>query len=55
MTLVTEQLVARYHRLGLEVHVWTINDEATMRRVLAMGVDGIVTDRADIALGVVDS
>jgi glycerophosphoryl diester phosphodiesterase len=55
MTLVTEQLVARYHRLGLEVHVWTINDEATMRRLLAMGVDGIVTDRADIALGVVDS
>ena len=55
LTFVTEQLVDRYHRAGLEVHVWTVNDEATMRRLLAMGVDGIVTDRADIALGVVDS
>lgn len=55
VALVTEQLVDRYHRLGLEVHVWTVNDEATMRRLLSMGVDGIVTDRADIALGVVDS
>ncbi len=55
LTFVTEELVDRYHRAGLEVHVWTVNDEATMRRLLAMGVDGIVTDRADIALGVVDS
>ena len=55
MTFVTEELVDRYHRAGLEVHVWTVNDEATMRRLLALGVDGIVTDRADVALGVVDS
>lgn len=55
MTFVTEGLVDRYHRAGLEVHVWTVNDEATMRRLLAMGVDGIVTDRADIGLGVIDS
>jgi glycerophosphoryl diester phosphodiesterase len=55
LTFVTEQLVDRYHRLGLEVHVWTVDDEATMRRLLSMGVDGIVTDRADIALAVVDS
>jgi glycerophosphoryl diester phosphodiesterase len=55
MTFVTEELVDRYHRAGLEVHVWTVNDEATMRRLLALGVDGIVTDRADIALAVVDS
>lgn len=55
VTLVTEKLVDRYHRAGLEVHVWTVNDEATMRRLLAMGVDGIVTDRADLALRVLDS
>ena len=55
ITFVTERLVNRYHRAGLEVHVWTVNDEATMRRLLALGVDGIVTDRADIALGVVNS
>ncbi len=55
VTLVNEKLVERYHRAGLEVHVWTVNDEATMRKLVAMGVDGIVTDRADIALRVVDS
>jgi glycerophosphoryl diester phosphodiesterase len=55
ITFVTERLVNRYHRAGFEVHVWTVNDEATMRRLLALGVDGIVTDRVDIALGVVNS
>lgn len=52
---VTPALVSRYHRAGLEVHVWTINDEPEMRRLLAMGIDGIVTDRADIAKRVIDS
>ncbi|WP_022880691.1 glycerophosphodiester phosphodiesterase family protein [Gryllotalpicola ginsengisoli] len=41
------------HRAGVEVHVWTVNDEATMRRLLSHGVDGIVTDRADVAVAVV--
>ena len=52
---VTRSLVERYHRLGLEVHVWTVNDEAEIRRLLALGIDGIVTDRADIALNVINS
>jgi glycerophosphoryl diester phosphodiesterase len=55
LTFVTERLVERYHRAGLEVHVWTVNDEATMRRLLALGVDGIVTDQADLALSVIGS
>jgi glycerophosphoryl diester phosphodiesterase len=32
----------------LAVHAWTVNDEAEMRRLLALGVDGIMTDRADL-------
>ena len=28
----------------LEVHVWTVNEEAEMRDLLAMGADGILTD-----------
>lgn len=55
ITTVTPELVDRYHRLGLEVHVWTVNDEDDMRRLLSMGVDGLVTDRADIALGAINS
>jgi glycerophosphoryl diester phosphodiesterase len=31
--------------LGLPVHVWTVNDEATMGALLDVGAEGIITDR----------
>jgi glycerophosphoryl diester phosphodiesterase len=43
-------LVAAAHRNGVEVHVWTVNDPTDMRRLRGLGVDGLVTDRADVAL-----
>lgn len=48
--IITPRLVSAMHLAGVEVHVWTINDVPTMERLLAMGVDGLVTDRADLAL-----
>lgn len=35
------------HRLGMDVHIWTINDQTTMRRLIAAGADGIITDYPD--------
>lgn len=35
--------------LGLKVLAWTVNDEPTMARLIDLGVDGLVTDRPDLA------
>lgn len=48
--VLTRRLLAAAHRNGTVVHVWTINDPADMRRLLDFGVDGLVTDRIDVAL-----
>lgn len=49
--VVTPRFVDWCEHAGVEVHVWTVNDVDEMRELLAMGVHGIVTDRADLALG----
>jgi glycerophosphoryl diester phosphodiesterase len=46
--IVTPDFLAAAHAAGLEVHVWTINDQAQMHELLAMGADGIMTDRPEL-------
>jgi len=48
--LVTDRFISAAHRLGVEVHVWTVNEPREMRRLVERGVDGIVTDRIDLAV-----
>ncbi|MFC7331133.1 glycerophosphodiester phosphodiesterase [Marinactinospora rubrisoli] len=42
--VVSRDLIATAHRAGVQVHVWTVNEPAVMRRLLDAGVDGIVSD-----------
>lgn len=46
----TPEALAEAHALGLEVHVWTVNDGDAMEALKEMGVDGIITDYPDIAI-----
>jgi glycerophosphoryl diester phosphodiesterase len=50
--VLTPDFVSRAHELGKVVNAWTINDAAEMHRVLDMRVDGVFTDRLDIARSV---
>lgn len=45
LRVVDRRLLAVAGRRGLQVHVWTINDEAEMERLFDLGVHGIMTDR----------
>ncbi len=48
--VLSPRLIDAAHEAGVEVHVWTVNEPARMRELVALGVDGIITDRADLAL-----
>jgi glycerophosphoryl diester phosphodiesterase len=46
----TKALVTEAHDFGLRVIPWTVNRRAAMRRLIAWNVDGLITDRPDIAM-----
>jgi glycerophosphoryl diester phosphodiesterase len=48
LTVVDPPVVDHFHRLGIPVHVWTVDDADEMRALLDIGVDGLVTDRPDV-------
>ena len=48
-SFIDEAIVNAIHRLGKDVFVWTINDTPRMSKLIALGVDGIITDEAPLA------
>ena len=51
--VVSPRFVRSAHRAGAVVQVWTVDRAEDMRRLLQWGVDGIITDRPDVAVEVV--
>ena len=43
------RFISSVQRCGVEVHFWTINAPSQMKKLIALGADGIVTDRTDLA------
>jgi glycerophosphoryl diester phosphodiesterase len=52
--VVTAAAVHAVHDAGLAVHVWTIDEEDEMRRLLDLGVDGIMSDRPSALVALLD-
>jgi glycerophosphoryl diester phosphodiesterase len=53
--VVSRRFVEHAHRAGVAVKVWTVDEEADMTRLLNWGVDGLISDRPDVAAAVVSA
>jgi glycerophosphoryl diester phosphodiesterase len=52
--IVDERFVTVAHEEGLAVHVWTVNDQPSMERLVALGVDGIMSDLPSVLVKVLE-
>ncbi|MBT8371381.1 MAG: glycerophosphodiester phosphodiesterase [Desulfobacterales bacterium] len=47
LEVVNKRFLEAAHKRNLRVHVWTVNNRDSMKRLLKLGVDGIMTDYPD--------
>jgi len=50
LRIVSPRFIRYAHGAGLKVQVWTVDEEADMRRLLAWSVDGLISNRPDLAV-----
>jgi glycerophosphoryl diester phosphodiesterase len=53
--IVSPRFIRHAHAGGFKVQVWTVDEEADMRRLLEWGVDGLISNRPDVAVSVRDA
>jgi glycerophosphoryl diester phosphodiesterase len=54
LRVVSRRFVRQAHAAGLKVQVWTVDQPDHMRRLLAWGVDGLITNRPGVAVALRD-
>jgi glycerophosphoryl diester phosphodiesterase len=54
-SMATRRFIRVAHRAGKPVYVWTVDDPARMIRMIGLGVDGLITNRPDVAREVLDN
>lgn len=47
---ITKDFLKKAHKRGITVYAWTVNDEETIQKLLAMGVDGLMSDESKLLL-----
>lgn len=52
--MATRRFIRQAHRAGLEVYAWTVNDPALLVSLMSQGVDGLITDKPDLARRVIE-
>lgn len=55
MPVFSKTFIRMCHRAHVLVHAWTINDPVQMKRLFELGVDGVVSDRCDVAAQILRS